>query len=447
MKPFNIGLVTILSGVLGACGGSSDDDNQISSSNSSITSSTPSSSSSLSSSSSSLASSSSSEISSSESSSSSIVSSSSSSSEQSSEASSSSEVSLLTGIFVDSAVANLDYQTASVSGQTTDSGEFEYADGELVSFAIGDLQLLAVPGGSVITPLDLVGTSDPRDGQVLNIVRLLLTLDKDGNPDNGIELADAAKAVATPVDFSLSAEDFAASAAVVNLITNAGQDPAVEALVTSEEAEAHFAQTLEEQGSESYLLQGKETIIVFEQATGPDYYSVSGVLTLEPDGSCYLSAGEGYRSDCTYADDGTLETGFPTVVGTVGENSVTIIAKPNTSDGESVSALFHGVEAASDNVSAGTYTISGQELIAQNDGNKNGPSITALAGSFTINADGSCSISHNEGDISCELKGSEILGTGGAAGFVMGTATESAVTIVYHAPGDELVYGYLIGTR
>ncbi|MCP8899492.1 hypothetical protein [Gilvimarinus xylanilyticus] len=447
MKSFNFGLVVVLSGVLGACGGSSGDDNQTTSSASSVTSSSSSSSSSISSSSSSLASSSSSEVSSSESSSSSIVSSSSSSSEQSSEASSSSEVSLLTGIFVDSAVANLDYQTPSVSGQTTAIGEFEYVDGELVSFSIGDLQLPAVSGGSVITPLDLVGTADPRDGQVLNIVRLLLTLDKDGNPDNGIELADAAKAVATPVDFSLSAEEFSSSAAVVNLITNAGQDSTVDALVTSEQAEAHFAQTLEDQGAESYLLQGTETIIVFEEETEPNHYSVLGTLTLESDGSCYLSAGEGYRSECTYAEDGTLETGFPTVVGTVGENSVTIIAKPNTSGSESVSALFHSAESASGNVSAGAYTISGQELIAQNNGNKNGPSVTALAGSFTVNTDGSCSINHNEGDISCELKGSEVLGTGDAAGFVMGTVSESAVTIVYHAPGDELVYGYLTGTR
>ncbi|MDO6748148.1 hypothetical protein [Gilvimarinus sp. 1_MG-2023] len=440
MQCVRFGFLVILSGLLSACGGSSSDEGS-----GAISSSTSSSSSSTSiSSSSSIDSSSSSSVQSSQSSSS--VDSSSSSSAQSSQSSSSSEPSLLTGVFIDSAVANLDYQTASTSGQTSPNGEFQYAAGESVTFSIGDLQLPVVVGGSVITPMDLVGTADPRDKQVLNIVRLLLTLDKDGDSDNGIEIADEAKTVATQVDFTLSANAFASSAAVVNLIANAGQDSTVNELVSVDDAQAHFAQSLQLNGTENYVLQGTETIVA--SGAEPTYYGVSGIITLASDGNCYLSASEGYRAACTYdATSGELITDFATVTGTLGANSLTIIAKPNMAGGESVSAFFHASEEATVNVSAGTYSISGQELIAQNDSNPQGPDVTNLAGTFTINADGSCEISHNEGDISCQLEGSEIQGTGDAAGKVMGTATESELTIVYHSPGDELVYGYLIGSR
>lgn len=94
-----------------------------------------------------------------------------------------------TGVFVDSPVAGLDYDSGSHAGKTTATGEFHYLDGETVAFSIGKLQLGRGLGAPHLSPLQLAGRSDAADPKVLRQVQLLLTLDQDGNPDNGIQIA------------------------------------------------------------------------------------------------------------------------------------------------------------------------------------------------------------------------------------------------------------------
>ncbi|MEB3733367.1 hypothetical protein ULF88_02705 [Halopseudomonas pachastrellae] len=53
----------------------------------------------------------------------------------------------------------------------------------------------------VLTPLDLAGSTDINDPVVINIARLLQTLDEDGNPDNGIVIPELATTAA--LDFNL----------------------------------------------------------------------------------------------------------------------------------------------------------------------------------------------------------------------------------------------------
>ncbi|WP_111642879.1 hypothetical protein [Marinimicrobium alkaliphilum] len=148
------------------------------------------------------------------------------------------------GIFIDSPVINVGYRTETQSGDTNSLGEYEYLPGESVIFFIGDLEFPEAPAASVITPLDLANTQDINDPVVVNIIRLLQTLDRDGDPENGIEITDVARTSATQVDFSLSTEDFADSSAVMNLIVNAGQDSPVESLISTEAAIQHFERTL-----------------------------------------------------------------------------------------------------------------------------------------------------------------------------------------------------------
>jgi len=97
-----------------------------------------------------------------------------------------------TGIFVDDPVAGLHYETPTFSGTTNSAGEFDYLPGETVTFSIGGIVLGSAEAGPVVTPLTLVsGATDATDPVVTNIVRLLLTLDDDGNPDNGISISAA----------------------------------------------------------------------------------------------------------------------------------------------------------------------------------------------------------------------------------------------------------------
>ncbi|MGC0153391.1 cytochrome c peroxidase [Chromobacterium vaccinii] len=100
-----------------------------------------------------------------------------------------------TGRFIDSAVSGLDYETPTRAGKTTDNGEFHYLNGETVTFRLGRLTLGAAAGSPVLTPLTLAGTQDASHPAALKIARLLLTLDRDDNPANGIQIdpADAAR--------------------------------------------------------------------------------------------------------------------------------------------------------------------------------------------------------------------------------------------------------------
>lgn len=96
------------------------------------------------------------------------------------------------GTFVDSPVAGLRYASPSVQGKTTETGTFEYREGETLSFHIGELKLGEGRGESIMTPTSLVaGADDSGDPAVLNISRLLQSLDADGNLNNGIELTGA----------------------------------------------------------------------------------------------------------------------------------------------------------------------------------------------------------------------------------------------------------------
>ncbi len=108
----------------------------------------------------------------------------------------------LTGRFVDAPVAGLAYRTATLSGRTDAEGRFRYRSGETVRFAIGGLDLGAARGAAVITPVQLVAEGRPDHPEVLERVRLLLALDEDGDPDNGIQIPEAAHDGLPDLDFT-----------------------------------------------------------------------------------------------------------------------------------------------------------------------------------------------------------------------------------------------------
>jgi len=150
-----------------------------------------------------------------------------------------------TGVFLDSPVINIGYRTETFEGVTSAQGEYEYLAGETVTFFIGDLELPEQTAKGVLTPLDLADTTDVNDAEVVNIIRLLQTLDKDGNPDNGLTITDAAKSSAVQVDFTLPTDQFAGSAAVTDLITGAQLDDTdVTELISIADAIAHFESQL-----------------------------------------------------------------------------------------------------------------------------------------------------------------------------------------------------------
>ncbi len=131
-----------------------------------------------------------------------------------------------TGVFIDSAVQGLHYNTASRSGLTSAKGEFQYEPGETVTFSLGGIELGSAPGADRITPFDLFGIAPPSteadaraamrarevvDGfdRAANIIYFLVALDRDGNPDNGIDLVGWHETLAdATLSFDVDASNF-----------------------------------------------------------------------------------------------------------------------------------------------------------------------------------------------------------------------------------------------
>jgi len=149
------------------------------------------------------------------------------------------------GRFLDSAVEGLSY-TASTgnpsaqSGVTNSDGEYPYLIDQPVVFSIGDVTLPAVAGQATTTALDVFATNDLFDPAVINLNRLLQTLDIDANPTNGISISPAATASATGLQIDFSSRFF--DDEVANLVANSGSSNT--SLVDIATANEHFLATL-----------------------------------------------------------------------------------------------------------------------------------------------------------------------------------------------------------
>lgn len=152
-----------------------------------------------------------------------------------------------TGVFLDSPVAGLHYATQTFSGTTNSGGEFEYLPGETIKFSIGGIVLGSAKAEPVMTPLSLVpGATDPTDPVVTNIVRLLLTLDDDGNPDNGIVISVATSVAASGLSVDFSTVDLTTEVDIITLLAGL---PGTPILVDATLAQTHFSATLAAQSA------------------------------------------------------------------------------------------------------------------------------------------------------------------------------------------------------
>ncbi len=90
---------------------------------------------------------------------------------------------------MDSHVSGLRYISKGTNGEltedvTNEAGEFKYYEGGTVEFFVGNISLGKTQPSSITSAMDLAAD----DTQKSNIVRLLQTLDSDGDPSNGIAI-------------------------------------------------------------------------------------------------------------------------------------------------------------------------------------------------------------------------------------------------------------------
>ena len=116
--------------------------------------------------------------------------------------SASAEASLQTGYFVDALIANADYDCVAdgrMNKTTGPDGSFQCQNMAEVRFRLGELvlgEVAAVPADHYVFPQDLVGVpreTGVNDARVVAMAQLLQSLDTDGNPSNGITLAQEEK--------------------------------------------------------------------------------------------------------------------------------------------------------------------------------------------------------------------------------------------------------------
>ena len=157
-----------------------------------------------------------------------------------------------TGHFIDSPVAGLNVETPTYMDKTDINAAFQYFPGEEIEIAIGSIVLGSTVADHKISPLDIFPAADTDDIEVINMARLLQSLDADGDPQGGIVITDGVAGVFGDVmaSMGLTSIDFGDDIMVENIIqgtiTNAAfLDPPV-LLVSqlAEDAKAHLEETL-----------------------------------------------------------------------------------------------------------------------------------------------------------------------------------------------------------
>ena len=167
-----------------------------------------------------------------------------------------------TGIFMASPVSGLTYQTIfqkqPMTLQTTEEGGFYCDKGETVTFSIGSLILGSTVAKPIIMQLDLVpGAASVADPRVSNMLALLLTLDEDGNLNNGIQISPAISEIvskhADTINFDQKTMAFASDGkvkAMLDCLNNAkvftGADPRPRKLFAANKAVEFYDRSMRE---------------------------------------------------------------------------------------------------------------------------------------------------------------------------------------------------------
>jgi hypothetical protein len=139
-----------------------------------------------------------------------------------------------TGRLIDSAVGGIHYTSGGTSGTTDADGLFIYEPGQPVTFTLGGISFGTTAAKAILTPVDLAGAtgaSAETDPKVVAITRFLMTIDQDGNPNNGITIPSGAAAAAAGKSVNWATASDADLVAVLTSIT--GSTPTLVSAATA----------------------------------------------------------------------------------------------------------------------------------------------------------------------------------------------------------------------
>lgn len=154
------------------------------------------------------------------------------------------------GYLLDGPVEGMEYVTVLWSGITDRDGKFLYQDGENITFFLGDVILGRTNAKRFITPLDIVaGSVNTSFPEVINMSRLLQSLDFDGDLDNGIQISSEIREALTGVYVDFTDPNFAENQNVQLLFDKLNSmdifpEGEERGLVSAEDAQIHLEETL-----------------------------------------------------------------------------------------------------------------------------------------------------------------------------------------------------------
>jgi hypothetical protein len=225
------------------------------------------------------------------------------------------------GVFIDSPVQGLAYQSGAVSGSTDATGTFDYTVGETLSFSVGGVALgTLTTGAPIVTPYDFGAAAE-------NIARFLQSLDADGNHANGIDLVAAATALAdTVADASIFMSDATTFEMDIAPILEAAMGPGAE-LVNAATAMANLVAATDST-FEKEELAGNIFVIEIPEADDVGIISFSALENPEDTGSSvelFMKAdtiedgGDGTTTVLTWSvdDNGVLTVEDPDELGAI----------------------------------------------------------------------------------------------------------------------------------
>ena len=177
-----------------------------------------------------------------------------------------------TGYYVDSAVAGVNYTCGSQTGTTDKDGKFTFEKGQDCTFGLAGITLKKVPADNLADNAKVVENN-------VTVARFLQSIDKDGDPSNGIQITEKTLTVLTKAlqaeNIKTVPDDTTKLDTVVSHIEK--EDDSFQGhVVTEEEARNHLQSTQESTLKE--LLGGRTFYAV---GYGSDGYHAAGSVEFD----------------------------------------------------------------------------------------------------------------------------------------------------------------------
>ena len=259
-----------------------------------------------------------------------------------------------TGQFIDSPVQGLRYVGDTYSGITDADGVYAFEPGDEVCFYLGLFELGCSEASGIVTPLDLLPGYQSGDDPTVNMVRLLMSLDADGDPSNGLDVSNVAEgATGAGIDFFASTAGFEGDMDVQDFVAAYGPAGASGDLVDEGDARDHFQDSLEDNDYFERQLVGDWLYTTWEEGTptesGPFGIALADLEALDAevyeDGEVMFTRVQNDENCFHYGDLNGRRRGPPIEIAVNGIGEIEEIERPDI--------IFGSVSCGEDEILAG----------------------------------------------------------------------------------------------